>query len=62
MIVNEENEQYYLQAMRVDFLTEKWEMEWYAKALMEAEEWGRKVDKENKKYFKKNHLIDKYNI
>lgn len=62
MIVTPENERFYLQAMRVDFLTEKWEREWYANALMEADAWGRKVDKENREYFSKSHLIDKYNV
>lgn len=62
MIVTEENKEYYLQAMRVDFLTERWEREWYALALMRAASWGNKIDKQNKMYFSKNHLIDKYNI
>jgi hypothetical protein len=62
MKVTEENCEYYLQTMRVDFLTERWEREWYTLALMRAAAWGKKVDKENKEYFKKNHLIDKYNV
>ena len=53
MIVTPENERFYLQAMRVDFLTEKWERELYTKALMSAVAWGKKIDKENIKYRKK---------
>lgn len=62
MIVTAENEKYYLQAMKVDFLTEQWERDWYTLALMRAAAWGRKVDRENRIYFSKNHLIDKYNV
>lgn len=62
MIVTDENKEFYLQAMKVDFLTERWEREWYTLALMEAAAWGEKKDKENKEYHKKNHLIDKYNV
>lgn len=62
MKVTEENCEYYLQAMRVDFLTEQWEREWYILALMNAAAWGKKVDKENSEYKKNNRLIDKYNI
>lgn len=62
MIITEENQYFYLQAMRVDFLTEQWERDWYMLALMNAAEWGRKVDKENKEYKKKHRLIDKYNL
>lgn len=62
MLVTEENQSYYLKAMRVDFLTERWEREMYATALMQAEEWGRKIDKQNEEYKKQHRLIDKYNI
>lgn len=62
MIVTAENEKYYLQAMKVDFLTEQWERDWYTLALMRAAAWGRKVDRENKIYYSKNHLVDKYNV
>lgn len=62
MEVTEENKEYYLQAMRVDFLTERWEREWYALALMRAASWGKKIDKESKEYNKQNRLIDKYNV
>ena len=62
MKVTEENCEYYLQAMKVDFLTEQWEKEWYIMALANTAAWGRKVDKENKEYKKKHRLIDKYNV
>ena len=62
MIVTDENKEFIMQAMKVDFLTEQWEREWFAKALMKADAWGKKIDKQNKEYFSKNHLIDKYNI
>ena len=48
--------------MDVDFLTEKWEREWYANALMEATAWGKKIDKENEDYKKKNRFIYRYNV
>ena len=62
MIITDENKEYYLQALRVDFLKERWEREWYANVLMEAAAWGKVQDKKNKEYFSKNHLIDKYNV
>lgn len=62
MEVTDENKEFYIQALRVDFIKERWEREWYTLALMRASEWGKKVDKENKEYFSKNHLIDKYNV
>lgn len=62
MIITEENQYFYLQAMKVDFLDKAWEREWYTLALMRASAWGKKVDKENKVYYSKNHLTDKYNI
>lgn len=62
MVITDENQYFYLQAMKVDFLDKAWEREWYTLALMRAAAWGKKVDKENKEYFKKNHLIDKYNV
>lgn len=49
------------EAKKVDFLNRK-ERYHYAQVLLEAAEWGRKKDKENKEYFSKNHLIDKYNV
>lgn len=55
-------EQCCLMAMRVGFLTERWEKEMYAGALASATAWGRKIDKQNKEYFDKNHLVDKYNV
>lgn len=62
MIITDENEKFYLMALRVDFLTEPWERELYTKALMSAVAWGKKVDEQNREYFNKNHLIDKYNV
>ena len=62
MVITEENQEFYLKAMKVDFLTEQWEKEWYTIALMNAAIWGKRVDEENKKYFSKNHLVDKYNV
>lgn len=62
MIVTDENKEYYLQAMRVDFLAERWEREWYAKALMRADKWGKKIDKQNKEFKRTHRLIDKYNV
>lgn len=47
MIVDDENKECFLQALRVDFLTEPWEKELYTKALMSAVAWGKKIDKEN---------------
>ena len=62
MTITEENQEFYLQAMKVDFLDKAWEREWYATALMNAANWGKRIDKENKEYFKKNKLINKYNV
>ena len=62
MVITEENQYFYLQAMKVDFLDKAWEREWYTLALMRAAAWGKKIDKENKMYYSKNHLTDKYNV
>ena len=62
MVITEENQYFYLQAMKVDFLDKAWERECYTLALMRAAAWGKKIDKENKVYFSKNHLTDKYNV
>lgn len=62
MIITEENEEFYLQALRVDFLTQRWEREWYALALMRAAAWGEKIDRQNKEYKRTHRLIDKYNV
>ena len=59
MIVTDENKEFYLQAMKVDFLTERWEKEWYTLALMRAAAWGKKIDRQ---YRCKNNLVDKYNV
>lgn len=45
----------------VDFLNSR-EKLYYTSVLFEAMQWGRKKDRENKEYFSKNHLIDKYNV
>ena len=50
------------ETLSVEFLTEPWEKNLYATCLYEASLWGIKREKENKDYFKKNHLIDKYNL
>jgi hypothetical protein len=47
--------------MQVDFLTEKWERDWYALALMRADAWGRGIDQKKKEYKAKNSLTAKYN-
>lgn len=60
MIVDEENKQCFLQALKVDFLTEDWEREMYTNALVSAVAWGKKIDKENIEYRKRNRLIDRY--
>ena len=62
MIVTDENKKYYLQAIKVEFLTEQWEREQYAAAIKSATEWGRKIDRINKEYRQKNKLTDKYNV
>jgi hypothetical protein len=62
MIITDENQYFYLQAKKVDFLTEQWEKEWYVLALMRAAAWGKKIDRQNKEYFRKNRMIDKYNV
>lgn len=62
MIVTDENKEFYLQAMKVDFLTERWEKEWYTLALMRAAAWGKRIDRQNKEYRGKNNLVDKYNV
>lgn len=48
-------------AEKVSFLNRS-EKQYYAAVLIKAMQWGRKKDKENKEYFSKNHLIDKYNV
>lgn len=62
MEVTDENKEFYIQALRVDFINERWEREWYTIALMRAAEWGKKIDKQNEEYFSKTHLVDKYNV
>ena len=62
MIVTDENKEFYLQVIRVDFLTERWEKEWYTLALMRAAAWGKRIDRQNKEYRSKNNLVGKYNV
>ena len=62
MVITEENRYFYLQAMKVDFLDKAWEREWYTLALMRAAAWGKKIDRQNKEYYSKNRMIDKYNV
>lgn len=62
MVITEENQGFYLQALKVDFLNKAWEREWYTLALMRAAAWGKKIDKQNKEYFSRNRMIDKYNV
>lgn len=50
------------EAQKVEFLTTLQEKAHYAQVLLEAAEWGKQKDKENKEYFSKNHSIDKYNV
>lgn len=50
------------EAQKVEFITTYQEQAHYAQVLYEAALWGKKKDKENKEYFSKNHLIDKYNV
>lgn len=61
MLVTNQNKKYLIQAMQVDFLTEKWERDWYAIALMRADAWGRGIDQKKKEYKAKNRLTAKYN-
>lgn len=50
------------EAQKVEFLNTLTEKAHYAQVLYEAALWGKQKDKENKEYFSKNHLIDKYNV
>lgn len=61
MVITDENQYFYLQAMKVDFLDKAWEREWYTLALMRAAAWGQKIDNEDKNLKKKSRLVDKYN-
>lgn len=61
MVINDLTDAF-IEAQKVDFITTYQEQAHYAQVLLEAAEWGRKKDKENKEYFRKNHLIDKYKV
>jgi len=47
-------------AKRVKFLTEKWERDWYAAALVRAMEWGKEQTEVNEECSRKNRLKEKY--
>lgn len=49
------------QSSKVDFLTEQWEKDRYATALIESMIWSKKVNEGNKKV-KVKSLIEKYNL
>ena len=57
---NEKNK-YISEAKKVDFLSEDWEIRSYAHALKEAVEWGKEIDKRNKRTPMMNDLVEKYN-
>lgn len=46
-------------ARQVEFLTIEEETR-YASVLFDAMQWGKKKDKENKEYYKRNRLVEKY--
>lgn len=62
MIITDENQYFFLQAMKVDFLDKAWEREWYTLALMKAAAWGKKIDKQNIKKKVLDELKIKYNV
>lgn len=62
MEINDEIRSLIKQTRDVSFLTEEWERVAYLSALYLATQWGKKRTQENKEYFSKNHLIDKYNV
>lgn len=61
MKLTDETEKHLLEALHTDILTERWEREAFANALVEAERWGKKIDKENEDNKKKNRFYNKYN-
>lgn len=60
MKITAENEKYYLEALRTPFLTEKWERAMFTQALMDAEAWGKKIEKKEKEYRHENRLLNRY--
>ena len=46
-------------ARQVDFLTMEEETR-YASVLFDAMQWAKKKDEENKEYYKRNRLVEKY--
>ena len=59
-LTKEEEDEVRQKLSEVESITEVWEKNLFATAMMEAKRWGEKIDKENKEYRKKNRLIDKY--
>lgn len=59
--ITDENRHHYHQAKKVDFLTERWELEWYTIALIRAEEWGQQISRQGREIKRKNSLLVKYN-
>jgi hypothetical protein len=59
-LTKEEENEVRQKLSEMESITEGWEKNLFATAMMEAKRWGEKIDKENKEYRKKNRLIDKY--
>jgi hypothetical protein len=59
-LTKEEEDEVRQKLSEMESITEGWEKNLFATAMMEAKRWGEKIDKENKEYRKKNRLIDKY--
>lgn len=60
--MNLEDEVYYLQAMKVDFLETKEERRCYAMALKGACEWGQRIDRQSKRKSLNKQLRERYNV
>lgn len=59
-LTKEEEDEVRQKLSEMESITEGWEKNLFATAIMDAKRWGEKIDKENKEYRKKNRLIDKY--
>lgn len=59
-LTKEEEDEVRQKLSEMESITEGWEKNLFATAMMDAKRWGEKIDKENKEYRKKNRLIDKY--
>lgn len=59
-LTKEEEDEVRQKLSEMESITEGWEKNLFATAMMEAKRWGEKIDKENKEYRKKKRLIDKY--